>query len=66
VTNLLNVNPLEFPKPPHVPVPDARSRCVLFLLGDGGELTDRSPLLRRQAPTSNDGPPRSSATRPSR
>ena len=50
VTNLLNVNPLKFPEPPRVPVPDApKVDAVLFLLGDGGELTDRSPLVRALA-----------------
>ena len=50
VTNLIDIDPLEFPEPPRIPVPDApKVDAVLFLLGDAGELTERSPLSRALA-----------------
>jgi hypothetical protein len=46
-TNLFSIDPLEFPEPPRVPIPDpVQVDAVVFLLGDGGAVTDRSPLLR--------------------
>lgn len=47
VTNLIDIDPLEFPEPPRVPVPEpSQVDAVVFLLGDGGALNDRSPLAR--------------------
>jgi hypothetical protein len=46
-TNLLNVDPLEFPKPAEIPVPDpGKVDAVVFLVGDAGAaVTGESPLL---------------------
>ena len=46
-TNFLNLDPLEFPKPPEVPVPEAgKVDAVVFLVGDAGvSVKGRAPLL---------------------
>lgn len=46
-TNLLNIDPLEFPKPAAVPVPEpGKVDAVVFLVGDAGAaVKGRSPLL---------------------
>jgi hypothetical protein len=50
VTNLIDIDPLEVAESPKIPVPDApKVDAVLFLLGDGGDLTDKSPLKRALA-----------------
>ena len=47
VTNLVDIDPLEFAEPPKVPVPEpAQVDAVVFILGDGGALNNRSPLTR--------------------
>ena len=47
VTNLVDIDPLEFPESPKVPVPEASQvDAVVFILGDGGALNNRSPLAR--------------------
>ena len=46
-TNLLDIDPLEFPKRPPIPVPDAKQvDAVVFLVGDAGAaVRGRFPLL---------------------